>query len=224
MVLPSSTRYTGRMNPALREESGKPRRGIASENRLQFFVMINRCLVAFALMFASGSAIAGWDAKVVPKTTAVVGDRYVLIYHPEVDRGAQTIGEAVGKLAKSGHIAALQTITIHELVPDETFQKEIFEQLEKNAPQVLGAARQSAGNMHNPKMVALRADFARAVMGTPTVTGISKALAAQGMKISRPSFEKLELRKEEQGPRFRCFLWLSVETLATAPEGATAPP
>ena len=173
--------------------------------------MKNPCLIAFALMFASGSAIAGWDAKMVPKTPEVAGDRYVLIYHTDADRGTKTIGDAVDKLAKSGHVAALQTLTVHDLVQDETFQMELFEQLEKNAPQALDAARKSAGNIHNPKMTALHADFARAVMGTPTVTELAKALAAHGLKISRPSFEKLELQKTARKPRFACALWLSVE-------------
>ncbi len=158
------------------------------------------------------------------ETPEVVGDQYILIYHPDADRGTKTIAEAVEKLAKAGHVAALQTLTVHDLVKDETFQQEIFEQLERNAPQALGAAKQSAGNIHNPKMTALHADFERAVMGTPTVTEFAKALAAQGMKISRPSFEKLELQKKEQGLKFRCALWLSVETVASAPEGQTSEP
>jgi len=186
--------------------------------------MKSQCIIAVALVFASGSSIAGWDAKVVPKTPEVVGEHYVLIYHPDADRGTKMIGEAVEKLAKAGHVAALQTLTLHDLVQDETFQKEIFEQLDKNAPNTLDAAKHSAGNMHNPKMTALHADFARAVMGTPTVTEFTKALAAQGMKITRPSFEKLELQKKDQDTKFRCFLWLSVEPVTSASEGETKKP
>lgn len=186
--------------------------------------MKNQCLIAVTLLYASSSAIAKWDAKLIPKTSKAIGDRFVLIYHPDADRGTKTIGDAVDKLAKAGHIAALQTLTVHDLVQDETFQQEVIEQLEKNAPQAFGAAKRSAGNMHNPTMVALHADFERAVMTTPTVTTLAKALASHGMKISRPSFEKLELKKKDQGIKFKCALWLSVEPAVSISEGQTIKP
>jgi hypothetical protein len=171
-------------------------------------------IAIFAFVIITGSGLAGWEAtEVVPKETGVKGDRYVLIYHPDTDRGTKSIGKAIDNLSQAGHVYALQTLAIHGLIQDETFQKEVFEQLEKIAPELLAAATRSAGNMHNPKMTALRADFARAVMGTPTVTAFATALAAHGMKISRPSFEKLELHKKDQGHVFSCALWLSTEPI-----------
>ena len=173
--------------------------------------MRNLCIATLALVVASSSAMADWGVTALPKMSGLDAERYVLIYHADAERGTRSIGEAVGDLAKAGHIVALRTLTLHDLVQDETFQKELFEQLEKIAKEGLDAARRSAGNMHNPKMTALHADFARAVMGTPTVTAFAAALAPHGMKISGPSFEKLELHKENQGHRLWCFLWLSVE-------------
>ena len=186
--------------------------------------MRNLGIATFAFVIASSSAIAGWDAQVVPKVSGGEGDRYVLIYHSDVDRGTKSIGKAADDLAKAGHIAVLQTLTLHDLVQDKTFQKEIFEQIEKIAPEPLGAAKQSAGNMHNTKMTGLHADFAKAVMSTPTVTAFATALSAHGMRISQPSFEKLELRKKDQGHEFRCFLWLSVEPAIAASDAATKKP
>ena len=186
--------------------------------------MKSLCIITFFLVAASFPAIAGWEAKMVPKTSGVDGDRYVLIYQSDGDRGTKSISQAVDSLAKAGHIAALQTLTLHELVQDQTFQKEVFDQLEKIAPESLGAAKKSSGNMHNPKMTALHADFSRAVLNTPTITDFATALAAHGMKISRPSFEKLELRKIDHGFGFSCFLWMSVEPAAPASGAASRKP
>lgn len=186
--------------------------------------MKNRYLVAVAHLFASSTAIAGWEAKEVPKTPEAAGDRYVLIYHQDAERGTKTINEAIEKLVKNGDVGVLQGLTVYDLMGDETFQQEIVEQLERNAPQAFDAAKRSAGNMHNPKMTALHADFAKAVRGTPTVTAISKSLAAYGMKISRPSFEKLELERKDQSFRFTGILWLSVEPVAATSEGEASKP
>ena len=160
-------------------------------------------------------AIAGWDTKVVPKMTGVDGDRYVMIYETDADRGTKTIATSLDTLSRDGHLSALLTLTIHKLVQDETFQREVFQQMETIAPGTLKAARRSAGNMHNPKMIALHDTFTKAVMATPTVVALNQALGKHHMKVARPSFEKLELHRKGGSETFWCFLWLSVEPEAS---------
>lgn len=172
-------------------------------------------IVLFAIVVCGGLAFAGWETKVVPQSTGVEGDRYVMIYQSDADRGAKSIAGSIEALASAGHLSSLQTLTIHELVEDATFQREVFEQMERIAPAALQAARRSAGNMHNSKMIALHACFSQAVMATPTVTALNEALGKHRMKIVRPSFEKLELHRKDQTETFGCFLWLT-----TAPESA----
>lgn len=174
--------------------------------------------ILFAMVICSRLAFAGWESTSVPKLPGVNGDRYVLIYHSDADRGTKSIAASIETLSSAGHLSSLQTLTIHHLVEDATFQREVFEQMERIAPEVLNAARHSAGNMHNPRMTALHTSFSQAVMATQTVTALNQALGKHRMKIVRPSFEKLELHKKNQTETFRCFLWLTVE-----PESAPTP-
>ncbi len=172
--------------------------------------------VLFAMVVCSRLAFAGWETQVVPKLTAVDGDRYVMIYQPDADRGTESIAGSLKTLSSAGHLSSLQMLTIHKLLEDATFQRELFDQMERIAPEELKAARRSAGNMHNPRMTALHTGFSQAVMATPTVTALNQALGKHRMKIGRPSFEKLELHKKDQSETFGYFLWLTVEP-ASAP-------
>ena len=172
----------------------------------------------FALVVCSRLAFAGWETNVVPKLTGVDGDRYVMIYQADADRGTKSIAGSIETLSSAGYLSSLQTLTIHQLVEDATFQREVFEQMERIAPEELMAARRSAGNMHTPQMTALHECSSQAVIATQTVTALNQALGKHRMKIVRPSFEKLELHKKDQAETFRCFLWLTVE-----PESAPTP-
>jgi hypothetical protein len=159
-------------------------------------------------LFLSGTAVAYWKSEILPIDKG--GNRAVLIYYADTDRGTKSMGPALEELAKSEQIAILKTLTIHDLVKDEAFQKEVFEQLDKITPDALRAAKRSAGNMHNPKMEALHGDFSKAILATPTVAAISEALANHGLKVSRAEFEKLEFYSKGASHRFRCGLWLAI--------------
>ncbi|HQW28593.1 MAG TPA: hypothetical protein PK529_05380 [Verrucomicrobiales bacterium] len=167
--------------------------------------------VLLATVVCGQLVFAGWETEVVPKLAGVDGDRYVMIYQSDADRGTNSLVDSIERLSSAGHLSALSTLTIHQLVEDATFQREVFEQMERIAPEALKAARRSAGNMHNPRMTALHGCFSQAVMATPTVTALNQALGKHRMKIVRPSFEKLELHRKDQTEIFWCFLWLTVE-------------
>jgi hypothetical protein len=171
------------------------------------------CITYLAVVVLSSSAYADWKAEIVPIGINNKNKRSVLVYYADAYRGTKSIGTALEGLAKSGNISILQTMTVHDLIEDEAFQKETFGQLEKIAPDALRAAKRSAGNMHNPKMKALSGDFAKAVLTTPTVSAISAALATYGFKVLQVESEKLEFHLTEEGHQFRCFLWLFVEPI-----------
>ena len=46
--------------------------------------------VLFAIVVSGRLAFAGWETKVVPKLTGVDGDRYVMIYQSDADRGTKS--------------------------------------------------------------------------------------------------------------------------------------
>jgi len=108
--------------------------------------------VLFAMVLCGRLAFAGWETNVVPKIRGVDGDGYVMIYQSDADRGTKSIAGPIETLSSAGHLSSLQTLTVHQLVEDATFQRELFEQMERIAPEELKAARRSAGNMHNPKI------------------------------------------------------------------------
>jgi hypothetical protein len=67
--------------------------------------------------------------------------------------------------------------------------------------------------MHNPKVLPLRGVFAECLMKTPTVARMNEVLSERGFRVSGIDFEKFEIDKEKEGPRFFSFVWLQVEKI-----------
>lgn len=147
-----------------------------------------------------------------------------IAYSSEPGKGHATFEEALKELSVRGQIHKLTTIYGFELLGEESFQKELFAGLERDAPRELREARNSAGNMHNPKMSQLRKPFAQALLATPTITTISTSLAAHDLAITGSSIEKFELRNTQTDPRgcFSGILYLSITKSggASDPRGA----
>ena len=173
--------------------------------------MKNTHILFYSLAACITSARADWDTRTVQIEKGA--DSYVMIYRSDSERGTKSISTELDALSRTGKITKLRTLSIHALVDDDTFQKEIFEQLEKIAPAVLNAAKKSKGDMHNPQMKALHPYFSKAIMETPTATKFGQVLAKHGLKISEPSFEKLILLRRDKTEKLKCFLWLSIESL-----------
>lgn len=146
---------------------------------------------------------AGW---LVPPDAARIR------YSAHQDKGHATLDGALKELSDSGRIRRLDGIDGIELFSEETFQQELFAGLERDAPRELKEARESSGNMHNPKMHQLWKPFEKALLATPTIKRLSASLAAHGLTISRVEREKFELRNTIADPkrRFHGFLWLGV--------------
>jgi len=168
-----------------------------------------RTLISFLILCGTSTGFAGWTSSVRPDDDRFSPARASIAYVE--DGGLPAFKDALNKLAQSDHIQRLEFIELHWLVSDSTFQHEVFSALEQSVPRELDAAKRSAGNMHNPKMTALRAPFAQAVLATPTVTKINTELARFGLRVSRIDQEKLSLIRDDKGQQqFICFLWLIV--------------
>ncbi len=142
-------------------------------------------------------------------------DSAMIAYSPKQGEGYESFDKALKALADNGRIQKLDAIAGTSLLPDETLQKEIFADLERNAPDELKEARESAGNMHNPKMQKLWKHFEKALLATPTITKLNASLATYGLTISRAGVEKFELRTTltDANRRFHGVLWLYVGEL-----------
>lgn len=142
----------------------------------------------------------------------VTPDGARITYSAKQSEGYASFDQALQELSDSGRIQKLDGIFAHWLLPDDTFQKEIFTTLERDAPRELTEALKSAGNMHNPKMHQLWKSFEKALLATPTITKLNASLAPHGLTVSRASVEKFELGKgeTETGHRFHGTLFLGV--------------
>ncbi len=142
-------------------------------------------------------------------------DSNMIAYSTKQGEGYESFDEALKALADDGRIQKLDAIAGISLFPDEALQQEIFADLERNAPEELKEAQQSAGNMHNPKMHKLWKPFEKALLATSTITKLNTSLAAYGLTISRAGVEKFELRATltDANRRFHGILWLYVTKL-----------
>ena len=134
-----------------------------------------------------------------------------IVYSAEKGKGHATFDGALKELSESDRIRRLDGINGCELFSEETFQQELFAGLERDAPRELKEARESSGNMHNPKMHQLWKPFEKAFLATPTIKSLSASLAAHGLTISRVEREKFELRNTIADPKrrfhgFLCFM------------------
>lgn len=138
-----------------------------------------------------------------------------LVYSARQGEGHDSLEDALQELSDSGRSRELDVITAHWLLQDDAFQQELFAGLEREVPGELAAARKSAGNMHNPKMLQLGKPFKRVLLTTPTITKLNASLAVHGLIISGVGVEKFELRSTLNDPRdrFHAFLWLNVTRL-----------
>lgn len=139
----------------------------------------------------------------------------------------QMRGESIAAL---GEVVASEKRQLHSLdmgrlvqLEPDTIQTDIMSYLSKNYPQELKEALNSAGNMHNPKMIALRKPFEEALLNTLYVKTINEILEPHDYKIAGVSFEKLFLIKEEDSILFDALTWFKIGQLTNKGTGRSAP-
>ena len=143
---------------------------------------IKAVLIFILFLGSSLSLYAGWIVR--PDVSKIE-------YSAQQDRGYQSFEEALQRMSDSGRI---QKVDVVFTLSDEIFQKELFSELERDAPHELQEALKSSGNMHNPAMHQLWKPFEKALLATPTIRKLNASLAAYGLGISRAGVEKFELR------------------------------
>ena len=168
-----------------------------------------RSLLAALLFLYATETLAGWIGGVDPEHLLSPGRAHIA-YSPQQGDGASTFKEALDALARDGHAQRIEGVSLHWLVQDASFQKELMSALRESAPKELAEAFASAGNMHNPKMIQLRHPFEAAVLTTPTINQIGSELAKYGLYVSGVSTEKLSIVRSSVGRKFMCFLELQV--------------
>lgn len=95
---------------------------------------------------------------------------------------------------------------------DVELQTELRDFLITKYPRLHSEALSSAGKMHNPKVVALRAAFQEALISTSMVKRINELLLqSRCERITSASFEKFTIRKNEGQPTYNAMVWLSTE-------------
>lgn len=132
---------------------------------------------------------------------------------PGSEPGQATFSEALAELSRRTEKFSIAHMYLPapDSLPD--FQAQVLDALQKRAPKPLATALKSAGNMHNPAMVALREHFNLAVMDTPTVRAYNDDLTPYGLRIDKASHEKLAFLRQDGKLVVLCFLWLHVTSL-----------
>ena len=174
-------------------------------------------LAAAVMLHFPETAPAGWESSSATAGSRIPTDPEVSAFHltlfTDASKGVSTLKKALAALTKKADKFTITHLSVHDISKSPAFQKELITALDKLVPKKLAAALKSAGNMHNPAMVALRGPFDQAVMETPTVQAYNRDLAPYGLKIDRAGHEKLTFVRKDDTLQIYCFLWLNVVPL-----------
>ena len=164
-------------------------------------------------LFVTFTAQAGWKTHVVPGDSNGMPARATIQYAADAEFGLPAFQDAITQLTDGGYLDRLQMIVLHGQSVEPHFQQEVIEALEEYAPDEFAEAKDSAGNMHNPKVIQLKKVFDEIVLRTPTVDRLDAELRSVGRRISGASHEKLGLSKDDGGLTIFFFLYRDVEAI-----------
>jgi len=125
--------------------------------------------------------------------------------------GEYSLGHAISSVSDDVWIKHLRIFPTEK---DKKMQAELHKYLAAKYPRLQAEALASAGNMHNPKIIALRDSFKKAILATSMVKDLNLALSNSSRceRISSTSFEKFHIRTEETGqPIYGAMIWLTTE-------------
>jgi hypothetical protein len=123
-------------------------------------------------------------------------------------KGFDTLDEAIKSISVKGWIGDIR-VTFLTQYPE--LQSDINDYLLKHHPKELSEALASAGNMHNPKVIALRDAFRQSILESRFVRNINNALSNRCEKISSVSFEKFYVSNKQGNTKYEAMLWLSMQ-------------
>lgn len=159
-------------------------------------------IVAFLIISASCFAVAsdsGWDVSIYDNEWATLYD---------IHQGRLSLNKAVDSIPKR---IWLRNFRVFLSESDLVLQKEIHEFLSSNYPELYAAALNSSGNMHNPRVTALREPIKEAILASSLAKEISAALASRCERIASTSYEKFMIWKKDGKPTYSAMVWLSTE-------------
>ena len=161
-----------------------------------------RNIVAISLFSVSCFALAsdsGWDVS-------IHDDEWATLY--DTHQGKLSLNQAVDSVPKG---IWLRNFRIFLSGDDLVVQNELHEFLSSNYPELHTEASSSAGNMHNPKVTALREPIKEAILASSLVKKIETALASRCERIASASYEKFTIWKKDGKPTYSAMVWLSTE-------------
>lgn len=95
-------------------------------------------------------------------------------------------------------------------IGNRVLQEQLLTIIRKNAPNELDGAIRSAGNMHNPKVIALRPAVCRAFLQTGFVGALDRVLGDHNLQITEVSIEKLMVTHADGWQLIDGIVWLLV--------------
>jgi len=178
------------------------------------------------LCILTKSVTAGWQIHNVPEVTK--GDyhspeRVTMTYDKNV-AGHETLTEALLALKAQGKIGKLDFIRPHPFTEEDEFQRELIAAFKELAPEDWAAAERSAGNMHSPKIRALRRYLSEAFIRTSLAKEISRDLAPYGMVITEFGQEKLSYEQVHGKRMIRAIFHVSVAPKKEAEQAGAGQP
>ena len=92
----------------------------------------------------------------------------------------------------------------------DTISDEVALQFQKDYPKLWKEAKDSSGNMHNPKILPLRAKFTEVLLKTPTMKMLDLKARESGYTISDASHEKFHFLEEKGKKKVFAAIWLTI--------------
>lgn len=139
---------------------------------------------------------------------------------PEVAR--VSLDDEIAANVRAYNLGSQGTISLPSAwTSDRELQRDLMASFKKVAPRKLDAALKSAGNLHNPRINALRPHFEEALLGTSFATRLNQKLGPLGIKLEGVEIEKFYFERAKGEVCFHAFVWLKV--VPVKPPGPSRP-
>lgn len=122
--------------------------------------------------------------------------------------GVDSLKDVIAAVPKSVWIRSVQ---VSPLAQFDGLQHELQTYLQRHYPQMLADALASAGNIHNPKVVALRQGFKEAVLASGFVKQINSHFSVRCESITSVDIEKFFITTQSSTLQFEAMVWLKTE-------------
>ncbi len=162
---------------------------------------MHRVLLIMFLMFSPivfGDESA-WNVYLSENGWATISDTHLK---------GHSLSKAIGLVPKD---VWLRSFRVFPSEKGALLQAELHDFLVLNYPNLIGEALNSAGNMHNPKVTALRVPFQEAIMASSLVTKLNILLQSRCERITSSSYEKFTISNNNGKPTYSAMVWLSME-------------